>query len=1036
MSRHQPRLQPRLRQRLLGLAATLALVAFVVGVPLLLLAINAVPSPSNFGWSTLTAPDDGTVALAVIGVVAWIAWAVFTVSVVLDVAARVRGRRTLRVPGLARPQHAAGQLVGVAALLFLSLPAVAAVATAPRAEAVPAQAPLPPTTIDVAYSAPSAVPAAPHLNSASTPHERTEPYTVKRGDSLWKIAEERLGDGTRYVELVALNRDVLHGEPDFLLPGTVLLLPAPAPETGPDSVNIADATSYVVQPGDTLSQIAKDELGNATAYPKIFDSSQSTVQPDGARLTDPDLIRPGWRLTIPDTEPPPPVETPKHRNDAAPPTSTPPVSSRGPTPQETSPGNSNSQSVGTTEEEHTLPSWVLPGLAGGGAALAGSLLLVLRQHRHTQLRYRLPGHVIAPPPPELRPAEKSVHASGSLTAPRIEDFDEALRHLGTTAAPAPRVVSAALDADTVTVQLAEPFTLRSPWTGKATTWTIRLSDVNADPPAAIAPYPLIVSIGADSDGALVYVNLEELRTMALTGDPHRATALGRHIAAELSLNPWSTLVEIDTLGIGAELADIDPLRLHHHSDGTSGFLDQITEDLETEDPQMEPDQYRALITTATAADAEATRKIAKMITSYAGRAGAAILTVGGGPTGCDVELRLTPSGRLTVTEPAIGVDLDLVAAGLTAEEAHACATLVDITREATNVATPEPEGPDSCADATGALTSDLTLPRKSDGPAGDASLLPLAATEYEESAAVVAEDVEALAPLASADAAARVTEQDPDLDEDLARWQASPLVGPKLTLLGPVSARTLGDPRKMAHRRPYYVELLAFLALHPHGVTADDIADALGIRPDRARKDLGVLRGWLGRDPRTGKPHLPNARQTHADGVHAKYAVHGVATDMDLFRRLRTRGQSRGADGIDDLRVALTLVSGEPFANLRSTGWGWLLDGERHDHLMSCAIVDTAHIVTTHALTTHDLELARFSAEAAYRAAPYDETSRLDLIAVDKALGEGDEADRLLADGVLDRSDDDLAPIEIPDHTHRLLQQRGWIPERRDRSAG
>jgi hypothetical protein len=157
---------------------------------------------------------------------------------------------------------------------------------------------------------------------------------------------------------------------------------------------------------------------------------------------------------------------------------------------------------------------------------------------------------------------------------------------------------------------------------------------------------------------------------------------------------------------------------------------------------------------------------------------------------------------------------------------------------------------------------------------------------------------------------------------------------------------------------------------------------------------------------------------------------------MDLFRRLRTRGQSRGAAGIDDLRLALTLVSGEPFTDLRATGWSWLLDNERHDHLMSCAIVDSAHIVTTHALAGGDLDLARFSAETAYRAAPYDETSRLDLIAVDKALGQDEEAERLLAEGVLNRSDDDLGPIKIPDHTEQIIRQHGWIAERQTRSAG
>lgn len=47
----------------------------------------------------------------------------------------------------------------------------------------------------------------------------------------------------------------------------------------------------------------------------------------------------------------------------------------------------------------------------------------------------------------------------------------------------------------------------------------------------------------------------------------------------------------------------------------------------------------------------------------------------------------------------------------------------------------------------------------------------------------------------------------------------------------------------------------------------------------------------------------------------------------------------------------------------RSGNRCWLLDGERLDHIMTCAIVDTAHIVTTHALAVGDLGLARFAAE-------------------------------------------------------------------------
>ena len=189
---------------------------------------------------------------------------------------------------------------------------------------------------------------------------------------------------------------------------------------------------------------------------------------------------------------------------------------------------------------------------------------------------------------------------------------------------------------------------------------------------------------------------------------------------------------------------------------------------------------------------------------------------------------------------------------------------------------------------------------------------------------------------------------DPDLDEDLARWDSPVPVAPKVTLLGPVTVKTLGDATATAHRRPYYVEFLAYLALQPNGVTAEKLAEDLCIRPQKARSDLSIIRKWLGQS-RAGKPYLPRAQQTHQDGVPATYALDGVLCDLDLFRRLRARGQSRGADGMDDLIAALHLVSGEPFTDLRKDGWGWLLEGDRLDHIMTAAIVDVGHIVTTHA---------------------------------------------------------------------------------------
>jgi nucleoid-associated protein YgaU len=47
-----------------------------------------------------------------------------------------------------------------------------------------------------------------------------------------------------------------------------------------------------VKAGDTLSQIAKETLGSAGSYMKIFDLNKD-------QLSDPDKIRPGQVLRLP-----------------------------------------------------------------------------------------------------------------------------------------------------------------------------------------------------------------------------------------------------------------------------------------------------------------------------------------------------------------------------------------------------------------------------------------------------------------------------------------------------------------------------------------------------------------------------------------------------------------------------------------------------------------------------------------------------------------------------------------------------------------
>jgi nucleoid-associated protein YgaU len=49
-------------------------------------------------------------------------------------------------------------------------------------------------------------------------------YEVKKGDSLWKIAEEMLGSGARYNEIFEANRPMLK-DPDEIYPGQNLRIP-------------------------------------------------------------------------------------------------------------------------------------------------------------------------------------------------------------------------------------------------------------------------------------------------------------------------------------------------------------------------------------------------------------------------------------------------------------------------------------------------------------------------------------------------------------------------------------------------------------------------------------------------------------------------------------------------------------------------------------------------------------------------------------------------------------------------------------------
>ena len=1096
--------------RLLGLTATLGIAAVLIGIPATLVAIGANPIPDRAPTldqviTALTSRDDGTLTLRVFAVAAWIAWAFLAATITLEVSARARGVSAPHLPGLALPQSAARGLVGAAFLLFVTGPTLVlpTVAAAPAAAAAPAWAA---GTTEVRSAAVSAEQAtAPRQKPSMAVPATSDPtrvHTVNRGESLWSIAATELGDGHRWGEIADLN-PFTHGPSWVIHPGTVLTLPTDQQHSASTTQSPTEGQSYTVQAGDTLSQIAKDRLGDAGRYPDIFEASRHKRQADGRHLSDPDLIYPGWHLSIPGTTAAAgaaPARTPTANQgvpgapemetqgtgakpaDPGPPASDAPNSRATPgvngqtatalspptapsaAPATTAPASGSSRApMRTTPQDgsQSAAPWLLAGLAGA-PVLAGSMWIVLRQRRAVQFRHRRPGRTIATPPPVLAPVEKTLATLAPTTQPTVEFVDSVLRHLASARAhaglPMPRVAALEIGRHDLTLHLNSPAQLAPPWTdiGNRTRWALPartnpsdLGDLTPDQPA---PYPLLVTIGTSDTGHVWLLNCEDL-TITLTGEPTYRDDFARYLAAEIACNPWSAWVTLDCAGVGSEVAPLNRDRVRPHATGTDPAADVLAHTVNTIDYAHDhhddvatarahlagADSWapRMLLLDSTTDPTPALTQLLTLLDQHPGATGTSIVLCGAPTAPGAVDIELTSTGRARL--PHAG--LDLVAVGLTRDEAQGCAALLAAGTDHDDTPIPVDStattGWRSYTDAAGALRAQHTISRQTPDKhilVETTSPLPDPDKDYLTAAATTTEDLTALAPKVPTTVRDALHDADPTLDADVAAWFADDCPLPRLSLLGPVRARTRGTP--LAVRKAYMTGVLTYLTTRTHGATPDELADAMSITPSKARGYAKTVRDWLGTNPRTGQPHLPDARHTpeaKSRGV-AIYQVQDLLVDADIFRRLRARGQTRGEHGIRDLTRALDLVQGPPFSQLSGDAWAWLYEGDRLDHHLSCAVVDVAHLVTTHALRHGDTRTARTATETALLAAPSDEIPHLDLAAITRAEGHGDDANLILRDQVANRTDDEGPPMDFPARTQTILDACAWTG--RDRAVG
>jgi DNA-binding SARP family transcriptional activator len=518
-------------------AATLALLALLIGLPVLLVAVIGNPLPHHLPSGaqlhrSLVRPLADSTVVRILAVVAWLAWAHLLVNVARELWAQLRGLPApRRFPVLGFNQAFAHQLVATALLL---IPATASLHTTPVSALTRAAGePYPTGPAHTAVSMTLAVDTAPgyepvdravsrqeSATPTATPHVPPQPaepsaphkmYVVqpphgRHYDSLWDIADRHLGDGRRYREIYELNKG--RPQPDggeltrasLIHPGWVLLLPADA--TGPGVRELEDRTetppaTYGTRPATTSAH----EVGR-----------KPTTHSHNGHATAP---QPRPAQTEPPSEPPPAGQHPAGNKPA------PTVRSQ------------------TDHRDHGIP--VAPiGVGLGLGSLAA--LAALQRARRIALRRRPLGQRPAPTPVELQPVEAGLR----VEARRVDPIAAAVRLAVALASHREHdaEIEAVLrdDDGRIELRLSQPRPAPPPFTATDTGWLLTADatgftfavDNDAD------PLPGLLQLGRHQDQD-VYVNVERAGYTTVDGAPDAvddmlATAVARLVGA-----PWAGL---------------------------------------------------------------------------------------------------------------------------------------------------------------------------------------------------------------------------------------------------------------------------------------------------------------------------------------------------------------------------------------------------------------------------------------------------------------------------------------------------------------
>ncbi|KAA1427199.1 BTAD domain-containing putative transcriptional regulator [Nocardioides antri] len=465
------------------LGAVLALAALVVGVPVgLWLWQGPPPVPTGLpSRDDLTQPLTVDALIVVLLVVVWLAWLQFTVCVVVEAVSLLRGGGLPRpVPLSGRSQALARALVGTV-LVGASLIGSAGTASADDGGR--------------------------HVQRDATVavHDAARNTSDGPGRPMQQGAPEQYAAPAIYTETTQELRDVA----DQLLGRKVVVV---KPPEGRYHHNLWD--------------IAEEHLGDGRRWKEIFELNKGRPQPDGGELVIGRLIQPGWVLVLPDDAVGADRVDRAHQQQD---------DRDGGGDQQTAPFVDHSGGgVDAVESSYD-------GLAGdlvGGGLLAASLAAALAAER----RRRRGANVAA------SEIEAEVAMLVGADTDRAERVDRALRRLAVSAradgVPLPPVYAVTVDDDEIELRIAPAApSPPAPWIAlkEGRRWRLDRESAEADQgPLGSAPYPGLVCIGRDDDGADVLIDLEAVGGPAsVSGADAVAREVVSALAVQLVTSPWS-----------------------------------------------------------------------------------------------------------------------------------------------------------------------------------------------------------------------------------------------------------------------------------------------------------------------------------------------------------------------------------------------------------------------------------------------------------------------------------------------------------------